>query len=134
MEVEGRVEAVSYKNKGIKVNGRWYNVPEDMLKQIQKNHRVKLFIDDFGNVLEVEVLGYEEQIDKDLKIEALRASIEILKLNFQFGHHRFTHFEYPVWVWFFNTRRSHIRIIQPRGHYNRTFVYTEPRVTENAYP
>jgi hypothetical protein len=86
MEVEGRVEAVSYKNKGIKVNGRWYNVPEDMLKQIQKNHRVKLFIDDFGNVLEVEVLGYEEQIDKDLKIEALRASIEILKLNFQFGH------------------------------------------------
>ena len=85
MEVEGTIEAISYRNKGIKVNGKWYNIPDDILKQVQKNQRVKLTLDDFGNVMNIEILGYEEKIDKDIKIESLRASIEILKLVFQYG-------------------------------------------------
>ena len=85
MEVEGTIEAISYRNKGIKVNGKWYSVSEEILKQIQKNHKVKLTLDDFGNVIDIEILGYEEKIDKDIKIESLRASIEILKLVFQYG-------------------------------------------------
>jgi len=85
MEVEGTIEAISYRNKGIKVNGKWFNVPEDILKQVQKNQKVKLTLDDFGNVLDIEILGYEEKIDKDIKIESLRTSVEILKLVFQYG-------------------------------------------------
>ena len=85
MEVEGTIEAISYRNKGIKVNSKWYSVSEEILKQIQKNHKVKLTLDDFGNVIDIEILGYEEKIDKDIKIESLRASIEILKLVFQYG-------------------------------------------------
>lgn len=85
MEVEGTIEAISYRNKGIKVNGKWYNIPDDILKQVQKNQKVKLTLDDFGNVMNIEILGYEEKIDKDIKIESLRASIEILKLVFQYG-------------------------------------------------
>ena len=85
MEVEGIIEAISYRNKGIKVNGKWFNAPEEILKQVQKNQKVKLILDDFGNVLDVEILGYEEKPEKDLRIEALRASIEIVKLMFQYG-------------------------------------------------
>lgn len=85
MEVEGTIEAISYRNKGIKVNGKWYNIPDDILKHVQKNQKVKLTLDDFGNVMNIEILGYEEKIDKDIKIESLRASIEILKLVFQYG-------------------------------------------------
>ncbi|HIP90610.1 MAG TPA: hypothetical protein EYH22_03605 [Candidatus Nanopusillus sp.] len=85
MEVEGVIEAISYRNKGIKVRGKWYSVSEDVLKQVQKNHKVKLTLDDFGNVMDIKILGYEEKIDKDIKIESLRASIEILKLVFQYG-------------------------------------------------
>ena len=85
MEFEGVVEAVSYKNKGVKINGRWYNVSEDVIKQVQRNQKVRVVTDDYGNIIDLYVLGYEEQIDKDIKLEALRASIEVLKLSLQYG-------------------------------------------------
>ena len=91
MEIEGIIEAISYKTKGIKVAGRWFNVPEELLNNLQKNQKVKISIDDFGNVLDVQILGFEEIIDKDIKIEALRSSIEIMKLYFQISYADFTY-------------------------------------------
>jgi|GEM_PF-5062988 len=86
MEIEGIIEAISYKTKGIKVAGKWFNVPDELFNNLQKNQKVKIVIDDFGNVIDIQILGYEEVIDKDLKIEALKASIEILKICLQLGY------------------------------------------------
>ena len=85
MEVEGVIEAISYKNKGIKVAGRWFNVPDDILKRVQKNQKVKLYLDDFGNVMDIEILGYEEKVDKEIKLKAAEISELILRDFLQFG-------------------------------------------------
>ncbi len=85
MEIEGKIEAISFKNKGVKVNGRWYNVPDELMHKLSKNDRVRLDIDDFGNVLRVDVLEHNEYVDKDIRLASLNAAIEILKISFQYG-------------------------------------------------
>lgn len=89
MEIEGKIEAISYKNKGIKINGKWYNVPEDVIKTLSKNQIVKLTIDDYSNVLSVDIIGKYEEIDSELKIEALRSAIDIVRLSLQYGSPEF---------------------------------------------
>ncbi len=79
LEIKGKVEAISYRNKAIKVNGKWYNATEDVLKKVAKGDIVKIYVED-NNVIDVERLT---ELPKEDRIKILEIATEILKLTIQ---------------------------------------------------
>ncbi len=79
-EIEGTIEAISYRTKAIKVNGKWYNVTDNILKNVNKGDKVKIVLDDLGNVLEVKKI---KELKLEDKVKILEISSEILKLIIQ---------------------------------------------------